>query len=95
MRGDVPRGWYRLLAIAVDAACRRAGIEPPAEIMLMQCKEEFGELRLLFAIKGSGSLKSNIETIATWARGQSPPVCAAYGTSARMTKDGWIVLLSR
>ncbi|WP_405402666.1 hypothetical protein [Paracoccus sp. Ld10] len=58
MRGDVPAGWYRLLAIAVDAACRRAGTAPSAEITLMQCKEKFGKLRLLFAVEGSKELGS-------------------------------------
>lgn len=95
MRGDVPAGWYRLLAIAVDAACRRAGTEPSAKITLMQCKEKFGELRLLFVVEGSEELKSEIETITIWARGQSTSVCAAYGTAARMTRDGWIIPLSK
>lgn len=95
MRGDVPAGWYRLLAITVEAACRRAGTEPSAEITLMQCKEKFGELRLLFAVKGSKELKSEIEAITIWARGQSTSVCAAYGTPAQMTGDGWIIPLSK
>lgn len=95
VRGDVPAGWYRLLAIAVDAACQRAGTEPSAEITLMQCKEKFGELRLLFAVEGSKELKSEVEAITIWARSQSTCVCAAYGTPARMTRDGWIVPLSK
>ena len=95
MRGDVAAGWYRLLAIAVEASCRRAGTEPTAKITLMQCKEKFGELRLLFAVEGSTELKTEIETITTWARSQSTSVCAAYGTPARMTRDGWIIPLSK
>jgi hypothetical protein len=95
LRGDVPASWYRLLAIAVEASCRRAGTEPTAEITLMQCKEKFGELRLLFDVEGSTELKSDIETITTWARRQSTSVCAAYGTPAWMTRDGWIIPLSK
>lgn len=95
MRRDVPAGWYPLLATAVEAVFRRAGTEHSAEITLMQCKEKFGELRLLFAVEGSKELKSEIETITTWARGQSTSVCAAYGTPARMTRDGWIIPLSK
>ena len=48
VRGDVPAGWYRLLAIANDAACWRTGTEHSAKITLMQRKEKFGKLRLLF-----------------------------------------------
>lgn len=95
MRGDVPAGWYRLLAIAIEAACRRVGTEPSAEIALMQCKEKSGELRLLFAVEGSKELKSEIEAITIWARDQSTSLCAAYGTPARMTRDGWIIPLSK
>lgn len=95
MRGDVPAGWYRLLATAVEAACRRASKEPTADFTLIQCKETFGELRLLFAIEGSKELKGEIETITTWACSQSMTVCAAYGTPARMTRAGWIIPLSR
>lgn len=95
MRRDVPAGWYRLLATAVEAVFQRAGTEPSAELTLMQCKEKFGELRVLFAVEGSANLKSEIETITTWARDQSTSVCAAYGTPARMTRDGWIIPLSK
>lgn len=94
MRGDVPAGWYRLLSMAVGAACWRAGQELGASITLIQCKEKFGELRLLFTTQGSATLKADIEAIAAWARSQSTTVCAAYGTQAEITHDGWIIPLS-
>lgn len=48
------------------------------------CKEKFGELWLLFTVEGSDALRADIETIASWVRGQSSTVCAAYGTKAQM-----------
>lgn len=94
LRRDVPAGWYRLLALAVEAVCWRGAQEKDASIALIQCKEKFGELRLFFTVQGSDALKADIEIITSWARGQSSTVCAAYGTKAQITRDGWIIPLS-
>lgn len=94
MRGNIPAGWIRLLEIAVTACCWRAGQEAGAILKLIQCKEKFGELRVMFDVQGTPKLEVDIAAITTWTRTTSIGICALYGTPGRLTTDGWIIPLS-
>ncbi|WP_394227916.1 hypothetical protein [Paracoccus marcusii] len=94
MREDIPAGWIRLLDMAVSACCWRAAQQEGSALTLIQCKEKFGELRLLFDVVGTAELKNDVTTITTWARTASVGVCGLFGTPGRLMTDDWIIPLS-
>lgn len=95
MREDIPAGWIRLLEMGVSACCWRAAQEEGSALTLIQCKEKFGELRLLFDVVGTADLKEAVTAITTWARSMSVGVCGLFGTPGRLMTDGWIIPLSK
>lgn len=94
MRGDIPAGWIRLLDMTISACYWRAAQENGAVLILIQCKEKFGELRLLFDVVGTAELEEDVTAMTTWARTTSVGVCGLFGTPGRLVTDGWIIPLS-
>lgn len=94
LREDIPAGWIRLVDMAVSACCCRAAQEERSALTLIQCKEKFGELRLLFDVVGTAELEEDVTAITTWARTASVGVCGLFGTPGRLMTDGWIIPLS-
>jgi len=94
MRENIPVGWMRLLDMAISACCWRAAQEEGSVLILIQCKEKFGELRLLFNVVGTAELEEDVTAITTWARTTSVGVCGLFGTPGRLATNGWIIPLS-
>ena len=94
LRRDLPVGWLRLVEMAITTCCWRAEQEQGSALLLLQCKEKFGELRLLFDVTGSEPLVADIAALTSWARQTSRGICAIFGTPATLTTECWIVPLS-